>query len=263
MSRWFSDRHGYGGSAPEITIREDATPDLRYAVAHIARMVGMRPKAIRAVVCEVLFVAPDPGNWSDFPNIWEEVQALLRECEWFKVYDVAEALWRRLDDFPDDQLRFQDELNRFFREKGIGWELKDAGGIVFRGGEPFAAATTEAAETLEQTGRATAADELREAMRDISRRPKPDVTGAIRHAMAALECTARDICGERNKTLGDLIPQLDLPKPLNEAVTKLWGYSSERARHRREGENVADDEAELVVSVACAVCTFLAKRHDR
>src|SRR5580700_1848682 len=129
MSRWFSERHGYGAPAAEITIREDAPPDLRYAVAHIARMVGMTPKAIRNILCEVLFVAPDPNNWSDFPNIWEEVLGLLRECEWFKVYDVAEAIWRVLDDYPDDQLRFQDELNRLFLEKGIGWELKDPVGI--------------------------------------------------------------------------------------------------------------------------------------
>jgi hypothetical protein len=148
MSRWFSEGHGYGAPAAEITIREDAPPDLRYAVAHIARMVGMTPKAIRNILCEVLFVAPDPNNWSDFPNIWEEVLGLLRECEWFKVYDVAEAIWRVLDDYPDDQLRFQDELNRLFLEKGIGWELKDPVGIVYRGGEAFTVITTEAAEIL-------------------------------------------------------------------------------------------------------------------
>jgi hypothetical protein len=109
----------------------------------------------------------------------EEVLGLLRECEWFKVYDVAEALWRALEhDFGGQQL-FQDELNRFFREKGIGWELKDPDGIVFRGREAFAARTTEAAEILAQTGRIAAASEVRDAMRDMSRRPVPDRTAAI------------------------------------------------------------------------------------
>jgi hypothetical protein len=63
-----------------------------------------------------------------------EVQELLSECPWFKVYDIAEAIHERLSlggYFADD---FKDELNRFFREeKGIGWELREADGIVFRG----------------------------------------------------------------------------------------------------------------------------------
>ena len=180
-------------------------------------------------------------------------------CDWVKVYDIAEALWRSLEYEDDKQRLFQDELNRFFREKGIGWELTDLG-IVFRGGETFQAATKQAAEVLEETGRTTAAAEIREALRDISRRPEPDRSGAIHHAMAALECTARDIAGQPSRPLGDLIPGLDLPKPLDEALHKLWGFASQYGRHVKEGASARDDEAELVVSIASVVSTFLAKR---
>jgi len=262
MSRWFSDRHGYAEDVPEITVREDAPDDLRYALPLIAKSAGMTSTAIRQVVCQVLFVAPKEYNWSD-PNVWHEVLDLLKGRQWFKVYDVAEALWRNLEyDFENQQL-FQDELNRVFRKKGVGWELKDPDGIVFRGSEGFSAITTQAAEVLDQTGRSTAATEVREALRDISRRPEPDRSGAIHHAMAALECTARDVTGEPNQTLGELIPKLDLSKPLNEAVRKLWGFASQRGRHLREGGMAEDDEAELVVSIACAVSPFLAKRAAR
>jgi AbiJ N-terminal domain 4 len=202
MSRNFSRRHGYDVEEAEITVREEAPYDLRYAVAEIARIVGMRPGGIRSIACRVLLTAPDPNNWSEYPNIWGEVLGLLKNCEWFKVYDIAEAIWRELEHDGDRQQIFQDELNRFFREKGIGWELKEPDGIVFRGGETFTAATTEAAQVLEDTGRATAANEIHEALRDISRRPTPDRTGAIQHAITALECTARDIAGEPKATLG-------------------------------------------------------------
>ena len=110
------------------------------------------------------------------------------------------------------------------------------------------------------TGRATAAAEIREALRDISRRPEPDRTGAIHHAMAALECTARDITGKPKKNFGDLIPDLGLPQPLDEALHKLWGFASQYGRHVKEGAKAQDDEAELVVSIAAAVSTFLATR---
>jgi len=260
MSRDFSQRYGYGMADAEIAMREDAPDDLRYAVAEIARSAGMGPGAIRSIVCRVLFTAPNRNNWSEYPNIWEEVLGLLDACEWFKVYDIAEALWRALEHDSGRQQLFQDELNRFFREKGIGWELKDPDGIVFRGGEAFAAATSEAVQILQSSGRDTAANEIHEALRDISRRPIPDRTGAIQHAIAALECTARHVTGEPNATLGMLVPKLNLPRPLDTAVEKLWAFASERARHLREGRSPEGAEAELVVSVACAVCAFLAKR---
>ena len=46
-------------------------------------------------------------------------------------------------------------------------------------------------------------------------------------------------------------------------IEKLWGFSSERARHVREGELLDDLEAELVVSIACAVCAFLIQRKPK
>lgn len=263
MSRDFSNRHGYGAEDAEISVREDAPDDLRYAVAEIARAAGLGPKRIRTIVCRVLLVAPDPSNWSEYPNIWEETLGLLANCEWYKVYDIAESLWRSLENETDEQRLYRDELNRLFREKGIGWELKDPDGIVFRGGETFAATTREAAQTLEDAGLTTAANEIHEALRDISRRPDSDRTGAIQHAVAALECTAREIAAEPNATLGQLIPKLGLPKPLDAATEKLWAFASNHARHLREGGSAEDDEAELVVSVSCAVCAFLIKRAAR
>lgn len=260
MSRNFSDRHGYGAPDAEITLRESAPQDLRFAVAEIARSVGKTPTAIRAIACRVLLVMPDHNNWSEYPNIWDEVLNLLSDCDWFKLYDIAEELWRSLESDVDKQSDFAKELNRFFREKGIGWELKDPDGIVFRGGEAFAAATGRVTQVLEEADYKTSANEIREALRDISRKP-PDRTGAVQHAIAAVECTAREVTGSYD-TLGKLIGKLDLPKPLDAATEKLWGFASEYARHLREGRDITDDEAELVVTVSCAVCAFLAKRSS-
>jgi hypothetical protein len=42
----------------------------------------------------------------------------------------------------------------------------------------------------------------------------------------------------------------------------LEHYASDRARHIREGQNVTTEEAELIVSVACAVCAFLSRTQQ-
>ncbi|RUY20520.1 hypothetical protein EN979_36180 [Mesorhizobium sp. M7A.F.Ca.US.001.04.2.1] len=245
-----------------ISVREDAPSSLRYGVAEIAKRVGLSPSAIRSTVCGVLFETPDPNNWSEYPNIWGEVLRLLDNCEWYKVYDIAEAIWRDLEYRYDQQEMFETELNRLFREKGIGWELKSPTGIVFRGEANFTALTEKAVQVFEASGRQTAAGEIGEALKDISRRPVPDRTGAIQHAMAAVECAGRDLTGETNFTLGRLIPRLDMPRPLDAALEKLWGYASENGRHVKEGAQFSAAEAELVVSIACAVSVFLVQRHD-
>lgn len=261
MNRFFSDRHGYGTLDPKITVREDAPDFLRFQVASIARNWELSPRAIRAIVCDILLEIPDPNNWSQYPNIWEEILGLLASCEWYKVYDVAEAIWRSFEYRPDQQQQFESDLNRVFREKGIGWELKSPDGIVFRGDQSFEVATQRAAEAFAETGRFTAAGEIREALRDISRRPEPDRTGAIQHSMAALECVARDMTNSPNLNLGQIINGLSFTPPLGDAVHKLWGYASQNGRHIQEGRNASAAEAELVVSVACSLAVFLLNRE--
>ena len=256
MTQHFSDRHGYRPVAAQITVREDAPPDLRGAIPLIARHAGMQPDAIRQVTCQVLLKQSDPNNWSPYPNVWNEVVWLVEDAPWYKVYDIAEALYAELamrrtwERGPVDE--FEKRLNDFFVENGIGWELRD-GQITHRGSDAFAKSTHEVPQRLDETGLQRAANEMREALADISRRPEPDITGAIQHAMAALEATAREVTGQSNPTLGKLVPLLGLPAPLDQAVHKLWGYASDRGRHIREQQFVGHDEAELMVAVAGSV----------
>ena len=269
MPKSFSEKHGFQGSERDILVREDAPPELRAAIGQLARSAGMSYSELRDVICETLLVQPDPNNWTEDPNIRNEVFWHLDSCDWFKVYDIAEAIYAdlpqaRILGIPSstasaDNSRemFSDRLNRFFRERGIGWEM-EKGHIQYRGTESFTHAVKGAVTALSDTSRPQAARELAEAVRDISRRPEPDITGAVQHAMAALEATARDMTGQEH-TLGKLVDSLDLKPPLDVALKKLWGYASNEARHGREDSSLSTVEAEMIVGVAGAVCGYLAK----
>lgn len=257
MPQSFADRHGYRVDA-EITVRQSAPKELRRAIPVIAHNVGMGLDDIRRVMCKVLVVLRNPNNVFD-SEVWPEIEEHFRKCSWIKVYEIAEALYR---DFTIDSeaKEFANYLNQHFRENGIGWEMR-YGEIEYRGSEAFAGTTREAVSVLEESGLPNAASEMREALKDISRRPNPDRTGAIQHVAGAMEAVGRAVTGRPNDTFGQLLPDLDLPKPLDTAVDKLWGYASEYARHVKEGRTVGTEEAELLVSVACALCTFLTKRN--
>lgn len=263
----FSKRNQFAGAAKEITIREDAPEGLRFAVLETARELEWGPSAIRNVVCKVLRVRPDPGNWSEYPNIWQEAQDLVYGCDWYRVYDIIEALHAAMA--RNDQQRgeadapkFSAEINSYFVEEGIGWQLVD-GLVVTRGTEAFEAVVSEGVDVLETSGRPTAAGHIHEALQDLSRRPNPDLAGAIYHGMGALEAVARDISGSPKATLGEILkrnPDL-VPKPLDSALEKVWGFASNEARHVEEGREPEREEAELVVGLAAVVATYLSKKN--
>ncbi len=259
----FSRRFGHGPEEREITIREDAPEEIRGAILMIAEgELKVRPSRLRSVLCTVFRKLPESGNWSDYPNVWEECQSLISGAPWYRVYDFVEALYHELAKLDGEKAaRWEALLNEYFLEAGVGWKIVD-GLLESRGPEAFEAAVGAAREALTAGALPTAGQEIHEALRDLSRRPAPDVTGAIQHAMAALECTAREAVGDPRATLGEILkrnPDL-LPKPLDDGISKLWGYASETGRHLREGRLPSRAEAELLVGVAASSCTYLTAR---
>jgi hypothetical protein len=139
------------------------------------------------------------------------------------------------------------------------------GQIIIRGAEAFEAVVNEAASVLETSEPPTAAKHLHEALQDLSGRPQPELHGAVYHAMGALECVARDITDDPKATLGEILkryPRL-LPKPLDTALSQVWGYASNEARHVEEGREPSRDEAELIVGLSAAVSTYLVRKQKK
>ncbi len=266
LAQPFSKRQGFRGNPKEITVREDAPDALRYFVLQTAIDLGWRPSFLRGIICRVLRVRPDANNWSDYPNIWGEVEYLMYSAPWFKFYDIIEEFyigWAVSDKQTggENARIFTAELNDFFVQEGIGWQLID-GQILTRGPEAFETMVKEAASALETSERPTAAKHLHEALQDLSRRPEADLPGAAYHAMGALECVARDLTGDPKATLGGILkrhPGL-LPKPLDAALSQVWGYASNEARHVLEGREISRDEAELLVGLSATISSYLLRK---
>jgi len=265
----FAERHGFSPEAPEINIVDDAPNKVRDAILMIAEgELNLSPSTIRGVLCTVLRTLPDGSNWSEYPNVWGECQGLMANAPWYRVYDFIEALYRTLVTSRQygQAKRWTELIDEYFVEAGVGWRFVD-GALERREGDAFVTAVDQARGALDQSGQKTAHDELSEALKDLSRRPTPDLTGAIQHSVAALECTAREATGNPKATLGDILKRYAdiVPAPLNTGLEKMWGYSSEFARHLREGRSTSEREVALVVMVSAAVCNYLAglKPKDR
>ena len=252
----FSKRYGYSTPEKEITIREEAPDWLRFFVIELAYGTGHTEFSLRNVVCDTLRRRPDGSNhWEG--QLHEEAAKLLANCPWYKVYDIIEAVHASTDNTEG----FADEINSFFAIHGIGWKLED-GAIMFRGTDTFETRLRQAEQVLTDTLLATANAEIHEAINDLSRMPHADITGAIQHSLACLECVAREAAGGSKQTLGELIKsRRDLiPEPLNTAIEKIWGFSSNQGRHLQEGKEPSFEEAELLVGLSAALSTFLARK---
>jgi len=260
----FSARNGYGEDFAEVTIREDAPQELRHFVIRFAEDSGLLISGILEVVCNTLMKVPE-GNWGE-EYIRKEVQELLLACPWYKVYDVAESLHEHMKqrNLAASNVggcaneAYAQKFNQFCLEKGIGWQFQN-GKVIARGTGISEAIVQRAKADLLQSGHQTAHNELYQAYIDISKRPVPDLTGAVQHSLAALECTAKEISGLQNATLGDIVkksPQL-FPPPLNEITVKIWGFASQKGRHLREGQTPSFAEAMLMIGLSAAIASFL------
>jgi len=223
----------------------------------------MSPESIRRIICGVRRVRPNTDNWSE-SNIWNEVQDLVCGSKWYEFYDFIEACAQ-----PTRQdvhlLQFEPEMNRLFDEEHIGWRLKN-GVLEMHGEDVLEDVTRTTEEELKVSGFQVAAKAFRDARSDLSRRPEPDLSGAIHHAMEALESVAREFSGDPKRTLGEIIKKYPtlLPSPVKDAATKLWGFASDQGRHGKESRQLEWAETLFVVGVAGALCSYLnAKRVDR
>jgi len=80
------------------------------------------------------------------------------------------------------------------------------------------------------------------------------------HAMASLECTAERLLRIRSNPRELMKRPNLLPKPLDEVVSKAWGYASEHARHGREDRKLDRAEVQLVVGLSAVVATYLLQK---
>jgi hypothetical protein len=258
----FSKRNNLrSGKKHEIIIREDAPKALRdFVYMMFTDSLGKLPSQLRKITTSVLKTPPN-NDRTERPYVEHEVLSHLDTCEWYLIYDIIESIFKSLN--QEQQEEFTNEMNDFFETKGIGWKLED-GLIEYRGDDNLEFILENSKNALEAASLPTALSEIQEAILDLSKRPDPDITGAIQHSMACLECVSREISGKKNLTFGEILKENQkikfMPVTLQKALEKIWGFTSENGRHLREGRKPELIEAELVVGISSSAATYLAKK---
>ena len=282
----FSQRHGLTGPPVGTLVRGDAPVGLRTKLIEVLTSMKLNSLGsdfdgikLRSLFLQVMNRRPtvDLSSLLNGYNAFEESKQLLYECEWFQFYEIVEELSQllRKEDararVPPSAGRFADTMNEAFARWSIGWQLV-GGKVIIRGDDAFERTLTVAGQEL--GNRPTARTRIREAINDLSRRPTPDLPGAVFHAFAAMECiigdieyTPEEIRTNTHHTFGSFLakhPDLFPGEDFKEAFRLLWKYANnEGSRHGKEGMEPATDEAELIVSLAASLVTYLNRKHPK
>ena len=259
MTDPFSTRHNYR-TDPPISVREDAPPGFRYSIIGLAEECDLGGAKFAVNMVRRGLGEPPSNDWSP-DNQRQDAQALIEQCDWWRVYDIAEMIYSALKAknpvlTPHEQ--FENGINDYCAMHGIGWKMSQ-GRFQVRGELAEDTFNQHVVEELVQSGKHTTANELKEAFKDLSKRPKPDVTGAVQHVGAAIERLSRELCGDPSLTLGDLMKRYpDLfPGAFRKLAEAIWGITSNKGRHLSEGDAPTINEAMLLVGVVSSLCSYI------
>ena len=114
----FTERMGIEIPESKIVVRNDAPAAFRlYLLQLMLRYAGL--KKVRTCVCFVTKETEDRNNWAENDFMKSEVQSILENCPWYRIYDIIESFYQQIN----DKIGFEKEVNEYFVEKGIGWKL--------------------------------------------------------------------------------------------------------------------------------------------
>lgn len=293
-------RHGLDTEPPIIIRNEAPESLRSFLVTLYGNNVRLYLGTILDSIRDVCAIPFSQAKYTEYTEISSAIAALTMQCEWFHVYAAIEEVYRKIiemDEFQQhsparlsglgtepllnrdflsgnssqqrpvyersqlDANGFAKELNRYFRANGIGWQLAD-GKVEYRGNDDFEITFDDSLVALDKSGLTVARRELMQARTALSIRPEPNLSGAVTNSMNAWLSVSRAIIGNENADPGEILrrkPDL-MPRPMDQAIKNLWGYSSQYGRKASETKVPTFHEAELVVHVSAAATTYLVRK---
>jgi len=267
----FSARYGYKGKGTDM-IYEDAPEAVRVGLREILQEMAFgTPSYQRVIICKALRRRPDPNNWSEYPNINDEVDDLIHGLEWYEFYDMCEKI-ARLEEIKEIgyvsgsyQSIFAYNLNQLLEEENVGYKMVDSY-IEKVGSQEFREAVEAALDSLKNPRYKAPLGQFKKALGFRNQLP-PDYANAVKEAVNAIEGTLQIATEKAGEALPSILTNLQakFPSHFKRIIKEIYGYgsASEGARHAAVGGYVpSSDEAEFIIHVsAAAIAYFMANAH--
>jgi len=273
----FSKRYGLRPT-PEGLMYNDVPESARIGLYHIVeqffeewdKQAHLAYLELYKNICVALRI-PRNRRVVHYFNATPEIEKIINTCNAWQFYDICEVVWRTLSlsNFGRDQSDFSIQANTLFREKRLGFEMRE--GKVEKVGSGFIDAHIQEARYLLKEPEFKSADELFEkAIKALNARPKPDSENCIKDAVATVESVGKIIRNDKNvridNIIKDAIQKGVIPRLLGDPIIKLYAYRGNEpaiAHGGIEPSKVTEDEAEFVLAITAAIIIYLVKKRSK
>ena len=181
--------------------------------------------------------------------------------KWYEIYDFIEFF---AEHYPDEGVRNKvlKQINRIFEEEKVPYRIIN--GIVTPLFQKEERKEIERAFDLPERYKPVM-DHLEKALRHYSNRKNPDYENSIKESISALESLAQIILG-KDGTLGQLVKFLNIHSGLKNALSNLYGWTSdeEGIRHAKTGEplSAGPEEARFMLVTASAFVNYVVGKDE-
>ncbi len=164
----------------------------------------------------------------------QKIKLKFFELSWNKIYDLLEFFAKNVS----DKKKFIFDCNQVLEKENSAYRFINTA-IVEIGNQ------TEI-ESLEQSSSSPywqVNEHINKAIGFLSNKLAPDFQNSIKESVSAVEALARIITKNPNGTLGVLTqnPDLNLPKTLQEATKKIYGFASDKGGVRHANKDETED----------------------
>lgn len=189
-----------------------------------------------------------------------EIRNKFFNLNWYEVYDFLEFVFSKIGDKTKEV--FEKSINLILEQENVPYRFINGRitPIIDR-------------EEILEIGKALtheekykpARDHLEKALDLLSDRENPDYANSIKESISALESLVRIIKREK-ATFGQLIKELNLHPAFKDALSKLYGWTSDEGgiRHGKTGESLEPglSEARFMLVLCSAFFNYLIEKTE-
>jgi len=186
------------------------------------------------------------------------IRDVFFKFKWHTIFDIIEIIFFLLNKTPsieEYKLKFQHILNEIFEKEKVGYRIIN--NIVVPITNNIELETIDSA--LEKTVDPVK-EHLNQALKLLSDRQNPDYRNSIKECILAIEAIVKVKLQNDKGTLGQLIKRLELHPALEDALSKLYGYTSDAGgiRHAKLNiENPDFNDAKFFLVITSAFINYI------
>lgn len=188
----------------------------------------------------------------------DQIKEKFYKFEWNRVYDFLEFLLC-INNPPKNN--FINSLNLVFIDERAQYKIID--GIVT---PLISGIEAEEVEKAIESKYSTASKHIKKALELYRKRPVADYQNSIKESISAIEALSMIVLNKPSATLGALVGQLKIHPAFQEAIKKLYGWTSDEGgiRHAENGKELQIDEKEArYMLVQCsALVNYIISKHE-